>query len=111
MENLKNALLEIVEREYEGFRGDMLRKTKVEIFDDYYIINFYNEMRDFLNDSELSDEKYEALIKDGENGLLENLWYKFLKWDYASVGSYDDAEDFISEYVSYLRENQEAMQQ
>ena len=104
MDDLKDKLLEIVNGEFDGFKEDMLGKTKEEIFSDYHIINFYNEVRGFFNDCELADEQYEALIKDGADGLLENLWGYYLKSDYASVGSYSDTEDLISGYVDDLAE-------
>ncbi len=69
----KAELLEIVEREYAAFRADMLGKTKEEIFSDDLKIFFYNEVRGYLNDTDLTDGDYETLLKDGETGLFF-LW-------------------------------------
>jgi len=109
MQTLQEALLETVEREFAEFKESMLRKTKEEIFNDYHIINFYHEIRDFLNGCELDDEQYEALIKDSQDGLFEGLWREYLRNEYASVGSYEDIEDFISDYVDGLNKYQEEM--
>jgi len=109
VEDLKQTFLPIIEKEYDEFKSDMLRKTKEEIFDDYGIINFYSEIYEFLENSELSGRQYEILIKESEDGLLDSMWGEYLRCDYASIGNYEDMEDFISRFVNYSEENQEAM--
>ena len=109
MESSKERLLDIVEREYAEFKKDMLRKTKEEILDDYVIVYFYNEIRDFFCGSELSDEQYNVLINDGEKGgLFEGLWCEYIGSDYSSIASYDDIKDIVSDYI-YSFENREEM--
>ncbi len=109
MESLKAVLLESVEKEFDEFKNNMLTNTKEYIFDDYNIIYFYSEIRSFMNDCDLAEDKYETLIKESEYGLLDSLWGEYLSWDGVSVGSYDDAENFIDEFIEYSRENQGEM--
>ena len=106
---LKDTMLESVENEFEDFTRDMLSKTKQEIFDDYLIINFYNEIRNYLNDCELSDEQYQVLIQESKDGLIESLWGRYLKWDGVSVGSYGETEEFITEFINDVKESEGEM--
>jgi hypothetical protein len=108
MENARETILKNIEKEFDKFRDDNLKQTKEQIFEDYFKINFYCEVRTFLNESELSDRQYERLAEDG-GSLLNALWEKYLKWEDISVGSYEDIENLIDEYIRYATEDQDEM--
>jgi hypothetical protein len=102
-----------IDAEHEAFKRDMLGKTKEQVYNEHYSINFYTAMSDFFENAELDDDTYEALLKSiedgGCDGVLDGLWERFIKWEYVSINTYESIEEFIAEYVVWLGGRQEAM--
>ena len=94
------SVVESVKNEFNDFRKNELEKSKEEIFKDYYVIHFYEELSNFLIEScynDLEDIHYECLLKD-KGHILWSLYQYYLKSEYASINSYEDIKDLIVNY-------------
>lgn len=77
----------MLEREYEEFKAEVLKKDKEEIFNEVGKIYFYNNVYDYLRDSG---------IELNEKMTLSNLWEAYLDMSVSvSVGTWEDVEAFI----------------
>ncbi len=99
---MRAKLIEIVEKEFNDFKNEMLSQTKEKIFEESFKINFYSEIRNYFNDNTLDEESYAILVFDGQTGLFPGLWNKYLKWDEVSVTNYIDTGWFIKTYVEWF---------
>lgn len=97
-----------VTNEFNLFYAKEMEKSKDEIFYDYYKINFYNEMKDYLVTDEgnfyLNEKAFKCLYKEGED-VLDSLYTYYLKQEYASVNSWDEIGDLIIRYCEKYHED------
>ncbi len=74
-----------IDKEIENFRISMQSFTKKEIYDNYYKINIFEEIAQFLV-TNLEDYPFGMLNKDG---LLESLYWEFLDNDNVDLNNED----------------------
>ena len=90
-----------VNAEFAIYRADMLSKNAEEIFEDSYKINTMSELKDILEIGKehgyLQPEYYRALYED-RGSILTMLFDDYIKDEYASLDSSEDAADFIRDY-------------
>lgn len=95
------AVAENATQEFNEFYATEMEKTKEGIFDDYYKIHFYNELKDFLTaDGEthyLNEDGFRCLYQDGKS-VLACLYDYYLKDEYASTVNWEEISDFINNY-------------
>lgn len=94
------SVIESVKNEFNNFKKNELEKSKEEIFKDYYVICFYEELSDFFIDSyynDLEDMHYECLLK-GKGHILWSLYEYYFKSECTSINSYEDIKDLIVNY-------------
>ena len=90
----EERLIRRLSDEYEEFRKDELSKSKEEIFDDASRINFYFEVYNyFLECGELDEEVTKLLSSKDEP--MSFLWDEYLSMDGASIGTWDDMDEFL----------------
>lgn len=97
----KNEFIERINNEYESFKRDLLNKTKEEIFDSSYEIEFKTNMREYLlnEDNETSDDIIKNLFEiDGS--ILDALFDIYLHCD-----TYYTFNDIGEEVIDYYEEN------
>lgn len=98
--NYRSEIAENVTQEFNDFYNAEMNKSKDEIFYEYYKINFYNELKDYLtadDDFYLNEDTLKCLQKEGKD-VLDSLYTCYLKDEYASVSSWDEIGDFIMRY-------------
>lgn len=97
----KDMVVKRVTDEFDLFYAKEMNKTKGQIFDDFYEIHFYNEMKDFLTSEcvscYLDEDEFECLYKDGDE-VLANLYSYYLKQEYASINNWDDIRGLVKGY-------------
>lgn len=89
-----------VKAAYDSFRAEELKKTKEQIFDDYYQIHFYSELKEFFDveaTNDLSENCYRCLAKEDKN-VLPLLYDYYLSDEYASIDNWESISDFIYNY-------------
>lgn len=91
----EERLIRRLSDEYEEFRKEELSKSKEEIFDDASRINFYFEVYNyFLECGELDEEVTKLLSHKDEP--MAFLWDEYLSMDGASIGTWDDMDEFLT---------------
>lgn len=96
-------VIERVDKEFNSFIAEVLKKTPEEIFYTNYEIHVKTEISDVILENCLDEDIYKLLYDFGE-GLLGYLYNDFLSTEYASVNTYDDTEQFIIDSIKYWRE-------
>ena len=90
----EERLIRKLSDEYEEFKKEELSKSKDEIFDDASRINFYFEVYNyFLECGELDEEVTKLLSSKDEP--MSFLWDEYLSMDGASIGTWDDMDEFL----------------
>ena len=90
----EERLIRRLSDEYEEFKKEELSKSKDEIFDDASRINFYFEVYNyFLECGELDEEVTKFLSSKDEP--MSFLWDEYLSMDGASIGTWDDMDEFL----------------
>lgn len=88
-------------KEFNNFCGTEIEKTKEEIFNDYYQIHFYNELKEFLSaDGEthyLDANSFRCLYQEGKS-VIACLYDYYSKDEYASTHNWEEISDFIQRY-------------
>lgn len=99
--NYKAAVAENAKQEFNKFHAAEMKKTKEEIFNDYYEIHFYNELKEFLTADEenccLDDDGFRCLYEDGTS-VIACLYDYYLKDEFASTTNWEEISDFIKRY-------------
>lgn len=95
--NYRDIVLKNVEDNYDTFKEAELAKSKIEIYEDAYKINFMENITDFLEYAEFSDKIYAFLARDKDRVLDEFYNHYMRDWD-RSVANPDEIEDFIRDY-------------
>lgn len=97
----QKAVAEKAQIAFNNFFAKEMQKTKEEIFNDAFVINFYTEMKNFLTSdagvNAFEERHYSRLLKCGED-ILNALYVEFLEHD-TDFRDWDDIVDFIIEYV------------
>ena len=87
--------------EYEVYKADMLSKQPEEVFDESYKINAMSELKDVVEigtkNGYLQPEYYRALYED-RGSILTMLFEDYIKDEYASLDTSDEAAEFIRDY-------------
>ena len=94
------SVQESVEEEFKSFKQRELKKTKEEIFSDYYEIHFYDEVSNFLmgvDDAVLDEIHWKCLNKDKGN-ILKLMYDYYLKSEFASINNSEDLMDLVVDY-------------
>ena len=109
----KKAYSEVVSdkvlKEFNEFKAEMLEKSSLEVFNEFYKIHFYSEIAHFISSDEdyLSEDEYRAL----NNGklVLEGAYLEFLSKEEVSINNYGDTEEFLRGYIKsfYYEEMQD----
>lgn len=106
--NYQAEVAESVTKEFNEFYGHEMKKSKDEIFYDYYQIHFYNELKDFLVSEEgdyyLDEEEFKCLHNKGID-IIASLYSYYLKEEYASINNWEDISDFIKDYNKHYHDS------
>jgi hypothetical protein len=104
----QEKLIENTRKSFEAFKTAELAKEKSEIFNNAYEIYFYSEVWGYISegmgtgeDCSLESEVVTSLLSLGD-GILESLYYLYIKWEYASVNSYDEIYNFLTEAARHF---------
>lgn len=98
-QTLTEQVQESVLLEYLDFKEKKLKKSKEEIFRDYYEIHFYEELSNFISCGEdILDERHFKCLLNDKGHILSNLYDYFLKQEYASISNYEDIAEFVFDY-------------
>ena len=105
--NYVNSVQKSVNSEFNDFKESELKKTKNEIFNDYYQIYFYEEMSNFLinNDDSLLDTLHWECLNQDKGNILNFMYQYYLKNEYASINNYEDLTDLVVEYNNKFHHN------
>ena len=95
--NTDNALDYLLEKEFEKFKENMMKKTKEEIFDSAYEITVKKEIKDELKYMNLHRAEKEMLTL--QDDILNEFYYDWLNEDTPLV---DSMKPCIEESVSTL---------
>lgn len=99
--NYKEILAENADINYERFKETQLKKSKEQIYDDSYKINFYSEMYQFFTECEdIGEDVCEFLCEDCDDNILDILYKEYLDMEYASVANWDDITEFVNNYYN-----------
>ena len=90
----EERLIRRLSDEYEEFRKDELSKSKEEIFDDASRINFYFEVYNYFLECRELDEEVTKLLSSKDEPM-SFLWDEYLSMDGASIGTWDDMDEFL----------------
>ena len=101
-EKKMNELLETVQanadKEFEEFKQAEMQKDKEAIFNDNYLIRFYDELHEFLiSESLLKSEELEVIASEG-TCFIKLLYDFYLDREYASINTWEDISDMIADY-------------
>ena len=97
----KEAVREAINKEFEEFQEDLLKKEPFEVFQKNYEIHIKTELLDTINAYDFTDAQCKALYQEKDMGILQQLYDDFLGADGASVENGEEAVNFISEYCDY----------
>ena len=93
-----------VTKEFNEFYAQEIKKSKEEIFYDYYQIHFYNELKEFLVsegvDNYIDENEFKSLKNNGIE-IIASLYNYYLKDEYASINHWGDVSDLIKDYNKY----------
>ena len=95
--NTDNALDYLLEKEFEKFKENMMKKSKEEIFDSAYEITVKKEIKDELKYMNLHRAEKEMLTL--QDDILNEFYYDWLNEDTPLV---DSMKPCIEESVSTL---------
>ncbi|MGN0509594.1 MAG: DUF3849 domain-containing protein, partial [Ruminococcus sp.] len=96
--NYTERVMQLVNDEFMQFQTETLAKTPEEIFRKNYEIHVKTELLDTIIGEGISDEYYQALYQDRDNGILQQLYDDFIGSEYASVNTGTDTMEFIQNY-------------
>lgn len=101
------AVQDRVIEEYEEFKKEELIKTKEQIYDDHYKINFYENVCDFLSscDDGCLDLIHFECLHQTKGSIVENLYQYYLKFEYASIEHSEDILDLVISYNKKYHRN------
>lgn len=89
-----------VETEYQTFIAAEMKKQPTELIADSHIINFYQELHNFLaleTENNVTVRDLQGLYADAPH-IVSGLYDYFIKTEYASINSYSDISDLIQAY-------------
>ena len=92
-ERRQEQLWEMVEAEYAAFRQEMLQRSKEEIFDAAWKINFYERMLNYFQEEELPMEMTEELLE--QEVPIGFLFGIYLKTEGISTETFEDIYELI----------------
>lgn len=95
-----DSVRESVEKEYQTFFDTEMSKTKEEIFNNNYMIRFYDELHCFIDseiENNLRKSDIKALSQDAPH-ILSELYAYYLSSEFASIDNYADISVMICEY-------------
>ena len=103
MNNL-DILAQNAEKELNVFKAEELKKTKEQIFEDYYKIRFFVELFEYLT-SDGAEQLFEDESEDEMKKLLANqdhvihdLYNFFLDCEFSSIENWNGIEDLIRSF-------------
>ncbi len=98
-EDYVNEVCRVVEKEYEDFRREELKKGKERVFSESYQIQLYRNIFNVIRDrGYLDEDEYRVLY--GERGhILSTIYDQCLATDYANFDDYDEVTNTIQQYV------------
>lgn len=100
----EKEVIKSVNTEFEIYKSDMLSKNAEEIFEDSYKINTMSELKDILESGTwngyLQLKYYRALYED-RGSILTMLFDDYIKNEYASLDSSEEAADFVRDYCEH----------
>lgn len=106
MQEYRQIVMANVTEEYNEFRKEELQKSKEQIFDDYYRIHVYEELKEFLTAEEpqMDEKHYRCLAADGKS-VLSLLYDDYLDREYSSITTWEDIRDFVTTYNEDLHKD------
>ena len=81
--------------ECETFYNNQLKRTKKEIYENCYQINFYESMRDYF-ETRIFNENTQDILEEIFPTSMEELYNCYKKNEYASVDNFELIEEFLS---------------
>lgn len=85
-------------KQCELFRNEQLTKSKEEIYDKFYTIRFYEEIKEYLI-SFLDYDEDSCEVKELEevlrNRSMSELFDDFLSYEYSSIDNWESLRDFL----------------
>lgn len=91
--------------QYLAFQNDMLKKSAAHVYNEAYKIFFMKSIQNCLEDTALVNETAKDLLCAFANNTinLEMLYSEFMSMEYATVDTYDNILDFLSEVLKTLQ--------
>lgn len=104
--NYRQIVIDNVTEEYADFRETELKKPKEQIYEDYYKIHVYEELKEFLlaQEPQMDDAHYRSLAADGKS-VLALLYDDYLSREYSSITTWEDICDFVTTYNEKYHED------
>ena len=94
----KARVIEAVNDEFREFQDELLKKEPKEIFLSNYKIHVKTELKETIDSDGLEGEYYQALYRDKDYGILQQLYNEYLDSEYSSVNNMQDTMEFIQDY-------------
>ena len=94
MENIKRLI-----KECDEFKKEQLKKPKEEIYENYYKIRFYEEIKQYLEarliPEDFPEYEIESLIEAIKGKSMKLLYSEFIKNDGSSIETWDGIREFF----------------
>ena len=109
IENMRNALIEILDKEQEDFRKKMSKFDAEIIMNNAYEICTREEIQSYLSNKNYSKEELNCLIKYAKSNSLIDRVYDL--WQGSSGGFNEDITNSVDETIQEIEKEQKSKQQ
>lgn len=97
MKKNRAIVLQNVEDNFAAFKEAELAKTKGEIFDDAYKINFMEDVLAYFENNEFDNKMYAFFARDKDH-ILDNLYKHYMKYWDNTISGEDEISVFVRDY-------------
>ena len=108
IENMRNALIEILDKEQEDFRKKMSKFDAEIIMNNAYEICTREEIQSYLSNKNYSKEELNCLIKYAKSNSLIDRVYDL--WQGSSGGFNEDITNSVDETIQEIEKEQKSKQ-
>ena len=108
IENMRNALIEILDKEQEDFRKKMSKFDAEIIMNNAYEICTREEIQSYLSNKNYSKEELNCLIKYAKSNSLIDRAYDL--WQGRSGGVNEDITNSVDETIQEIEKEQKSKQ-
>ena len=100
-EQLKQKLDEKISKEYEDYKGEILKKGPDEVFREAYKISALYDIAEYIYQTSFSVPEMHLFLK--EKCLLESLYQEWLEIDDSRM---EEIGNMVNEYKDYLKKTE-----